>query len=128
MNYVKCWDEEEHVKRRRAEEGGRSNLEAVFNSELRSLRDVVVAFYKAFNSSIATKVEVLDFGGGLGVDRVVGGVPGWADHRHWLPIHTGHSRYCGEDRLAAPRLREDAPNKERKRGEQRLDKRIASIN
>lgn len=73
MNYVKCWDEEEHVKRRRAEEGGRSNLEAVFNSELRSLRDVVVAFYKAFNSSIATKVEVLDFGGGLGVDRVVGG-------------------------------------------------------
>ncbi len=74
VNYVKCWEDEDHVKRRRAEEG-RSNLEAVFNSELGALKDVVVAFYKALNSSIATKVEVLDFGG-LGVDRVIGFLAG----------------------------------------------------
>ncbi|MFP3307095.1 MAG: DNA double-strand break repair nuclease NurA [Thermocladium sp.] len=74
VNYLKCWSDEEYLRKRRFEEG-RSNLEAVFNSELGSLKGVEVAFYKAMNSAIATKIEVLDFGG-LGLDKVIGFLAG----------------------------------------------------
>jgi len=53
---------------------GLDNVERVLNSSehpaLRYLGDVSIAFYKAPRTSLATKVEVLDFGG-HGVDEIV---------------------------------------------------------